>query len=168
MSQRMRDPETAQEAMAQAALHARRAMAEALRAGRALLDAASLAAFGGPARSADAEVSRNELRGAIAGLALRLDALADVIAEPGAGLDDLQPGLVDALMEALAAEIERWEQRSADDPDARAVLRAFLGLRELLWELGARPTGSRRDRSGPVRSRPSEASSRVRRVEVQS
>ena len=37
---------------------------------------------------------------------------------------------------ALAREIERWEKRSQRDPDARAVLRAFLGLRELLWELG--------------------------------
>lgn len=40
------------------------------------------------------------------------------------------------LAEALAREIERWEKRSQRDPDARAVLRAFLGLRELLWELG--------------------------------
>jgi hypothetical protein len=40
------------------------------------------------------------------------------------------------LEEALAREIERWEKRSQRDPDARAVLRAFLGLRELLWELG--------------------------------
>ncbi len=40
------------------------------------------------------------------------------------------------LEEALAREIERWEKRSQRDPDARAVLRAFLGLRELLFELG--------------------------------
>lgn len=42
------------------------------------------------------------------------------------------------LEEALAREITRWEERSKHDPDARAVLRAFLGLRELLWELGLR------------------------------
>ena len=44
--------------------------------------------------------------------------------------------LAKPLEEALAREIERWEERSKQDPDARAVLRAFLGLRELLWELG--------------------------------
>ena len=47
--------------------------------------------------------------------------------------------LVAALADALDAEIARWQARSTEDPDARAVLRAFLGLRELLWELGVRP-----------------------------
>lgn len=44
--------------------------------------------------------------------------------------------LAKPLEEALAREIERWEALSERDPDARAVLRAFLGLRELLFELG--------------------------------
>lgn len=42
------------------------------------------------------------------------------------------------LAAALEAEIKRWEERSQTDPDARPVLRTFLGLRELLWELGMR------------------------------
>jgi hypothetical protein len=53
------------------------------------------------------------------------------------------------LAEALELEIKRWELRSSTDADARVVLRAFLGLRELLWELGMRPgTSSTSDGAG--------------------
>ena len=81
--------------------------------------------------------------------------------------------ILDQQVGELEAEIERWEARAGDDPEARAVLRAFLGLRELLWEFGIRPSGSRtgsetgnsfRSRRGTARrSRPR----RVQRVEIE-
>ena len=46
--------------------------------------------------------------------------------------------LLRSIAEALDAEIARWETRAETDPEARAVWRAFLGLRELLWEFGVR------------------------------
>ncbi len=48
----------------------------------------------------------------------------------------LPSAMPEPLATALEAEIKRWESRSQTDPDARPVLRAFLGLRELLWEIG--------------------------------
>jgi len=44
------------------------------------------------------------------------------------------------ILDALEVEIQRWEARSTQEEEARSVLRAFLGLREFLWELGIRPT----------------------------
>jgi hypothetical protein len=141
-------PLTVQEALARARRHARASLAEAVAAARALLDAAALAATGVP--------SDEQRR--LSGLAATLDALAAQIAPDGAG--DGTP-LLAAVYEALDDEIERWEERSRDDADARPVLRAFLGLREILWELGVRPT-----QAGP----PSEPSrgARVQRVPVES
>ncbi len=49
----------------------------------------------------------------------------------------------------LDDEIGRWETRGRDDPEARAVLRAFLGVREILWEFGLRPSRAERRESGP-------------------
>jgi hypothetical protein len=46
--------------------------------------------------------------------------------------------LLDSISEALDTEIARWEERAGNDIEARAVLRAFIGLRELLWEFGVR------------------------------
>ena len=73
--------------------------------------------------------------------------------------------LLDALAEALDAEIARWEARARDDAEARAVLRAFLGVRELLWELGLR---RRERRTGAAAGRhaggPGPAKGRVRRA----
>ena len=51
-----------------------------------------------------------------------------------------------AILEALDTEITRWEKRAKDDPEARVVLRAFLGMREILWELST-PPGRQRPRS---------------------
>jgi len=100
------------------------------------------------------------------------------------------PALARALTEALDAEIERWERRSRTDSDARLVLRAFLGLRELTWEIGwtaresgpaspdapppARREGSRDRRGKPEgrRSRPDRGpppgTRRVQRFEIES
>lgn len=114
-----------QEALGRAGRHARNAASEGILAVRALLDAVSLLQGGVPA----------EANGALMQAAAWLERIAAGISG-GPGNDT---ELTQALAEALDGEIERWEQRAREDPDARAVLRAFLGLRELLWELGVRP-----------------------------
>ena len=115
------------EALKRARQHLHRATLDGLEAARALLDAA--------------------LRGS----GLDDDAAADSLANQGqrslanlvAGLREngtfvLPEALAEPLASALDAEIARWERRSQTDADARPVLRAFLGLRELLWEIGMR------------------------------
>ncbi len=121
--------EQATEASVEAALrrardHLRNAVAEAIEAGRALLDAASLATSGAQAADHPTFASADRwLHQASRGLAT--------------GTGETR-ALIDAIAEALDAEIERWEVRATQDAEARAVLRAFLGVRELLWELGVR------------------------------
>jgi len=115
-------PASALEALERARQHGRAAAAEALCALHALVDAASLATTGTPA-----EAHR--------GLALVARSLDDVASAFGEGEG---ASLLGAVADALDAEIDRWEERAAQDPDARAVLRAYLGVRELLWELGVR------------------------------
>lgn len=131
---------------------------------RALLDAASLGASGEPSQA-------HRLLGPLASL------LEDLSAQLDRGAGAAPASILDAITEALDVEIARWEQRAGDDPDARAVLRAFLGLRELLWEFGVgrRPAGegprdapdprgadSRSRRSPPPRRGP-----RIQRVPVE-
>jgi hypothetical protein len=120
-------PASAEEALASALAHGRAATAEALAAIQALLDAAALATSGEPS-------SRHRLLGPVARTLEELSANLDAQRADGSG------PLLASLAAALDAEIARWEQRAVDDGDARAVLRAFLGLRELLWEVGVRPT----------------------------
>jgi len=129
-------PERVDEALALAARHARNALAEAVLAGHALLDAASLAATGRPAGAPSSGEPASEVTGMLARLVQGLDELAERLR---ADDPDATRPLVDALLASLDAEITRWESEARSDPDARAVLRAFLGLRELLWELGLRP-----------------------------
>jgi hypothetical protein len=147
-------PESARAALARAGRHARAAAAEAILAARALLDAAALAQGGAPAEASPA----------LAQIALWLERLASGVSPDGASDADLTR----ALAEALDAEIARWEQRAREDADARAVLRAFLGVRELLWELGVRPPPSRSagETSAPPRP-PRSRGRRVQRVPVQ-
>ena len=123
---------------------------------RALLDAAALASAGTPS-----EASR-----VFGPLARLLDELA---AQLG-GDAPLPSSVLAAIAEALDVEIARWEQRAREDADARAVLRAFLGLREVLWEFGVRAGGKASDAdpkppaSGRTRARPRR---RVQRVRVE-
>jgi hypothetical protein len=119
-------PESAAEAVARARRHAHAAIAEALAAARALLDASSLALSGEASAS-------NALLGPIARILEELRAKFDASATTGEAA-----ALLRSIAEALDAEIARWETRAETDPEARAVLRAFLGLRELLWEFGVR------------------------------
>jgi hypothetical protein len=153
-------PRSVGEALARARDHARLAAAEGLAAFRALLDAAALAAAGAPSA---------ELAG-LAGLSERLTELDAALRDGTGGAN----ALVGALAAALDGEIARWEERSADDGEARAVLRAFLGLRELLWELGVRAPAQRsespraRGAGAPASDAPSGAGRRgVRRVPVE-
>ena len=145
----------ARQALARASRHARTAAREATLALRALLDAAALFSAGVPA----------ETHATLQSAAHWLDGLARGVAPEG-GSD---ASIAQALADALDAEIARWEARAAQDPDARAVLRAFLGVRELLWELGVR--ADTRSAAAP-RTRPSERSAapqrrRVERTRVQ-
>jgi len=151
-------PRSVEEALARAAGHARAALAETLSAVRALLDAASLAASGEPA----------EARRLLGPLSRTLESLAADL--DGAGRDG-SLAVLSAVAEALEAEIERWERRARDDADARAVLRAFLGLRELLWEFGVRRPAAagphRPGDPGPRPGAPRRARPRVQRVRVE-
>jgi hypothetical protein len=146
----------ARKALARAARHARTAASEAVLSLRALLDAAALVSSGVPA----------ETHAALRGAAHWLDAIARGVT-PEDGHDAT---LAQALADALDAEIGRWEKRAAQDPDARAVLRAFLGVRELLWELGirsdAQPPEARRTPRRPA-ERPAPQRRRVERTRVQ-
>jgi len=156
-----RETESIADALERARRHSQVALSEGVAAASALLDAASLSVSGGPA------VANRSL----SELARTLEQVSDVLAgKPGA----VMPGPVRPLLDALDAEIRRWESRSKGDPDARAVLRAFLGLREVLWEIGLRPDeespsppeqdeGRGRRRENPPPRRP-----RVQRVEVDS
>ncbi len=119
-------PEGASEALARAQRHAQAAIAEALAAVGALLDASSLALSGEAATS-------NALLGPIARILDGLRAEFDESTTTGE-----VAALLRSIADALDAEIARWEARAETDPEARAVLRAFLGLRELLWEFGIR------------------------------
>jgi hypothetical protein len=141
----------ARAALARAAAHARSALAEALLAARALADAASLATTG---RTAGGE-------GALGAFARALDELAATLA---GGADPAGSELLHAVLSALDGEIARWEARAHEDADARAVLRAYLGLREILWELGVRPAPSRR--ASRARAPRPRGGSRVQRVAV--
>jgi hypothetical protein len=157
-------PETVEEALSRARDHGRLAAAESVAAIQALLDAAALALSG---RAAEGD--------AILGpLSRSLDELRALIAPDDSGFG---ASVLDALFDALDAEIARWEERSREDPNARSVLRAFLGVREILWEISTRggeapppseergaQAGRKKRSTGPVRSR---RRSRVQRVRVE-
>ena len=134
-------PATAEEAIRRAREHGRQAIAEAAAALRCLLDAASLATTGVPSE-------------AQAGLRRAADwlARAESLARESGGARWMED-----VAAALDAEIARWEASSRDDPEARAVLRAFLGVREILWEVGLRPRAERSRRSArpPAAAEPS-------------
>lgn len=149
MSPRPDPPAASEEALARAREHARRAAAEAVAALRALLDAAALATTGTAVGES----------GMLGGTARGLDEIRALL-EPGG---PAPAALLEALAEALGAEIARWETKSASDPEARAVLRAFLGLRELLWEMGVRRSDGPPAAPPPPR-RPEPAPAKARRV----
>ena len=123
---RTADPKSVAEALDRARRHTRQALAESVAAARALLDAASIGLSGAPAST----------HRTLADLARALDQASAALAREDG---PFSPLAIQVVLDALDGEIERWEKRSQHDDDARAVLRAFLGLREILWELGLRP-----------------------------
>jgi hypothetical protein len=155
-------PSTAAEALAEARRHGQRAAAECALALRALLDAATLAARGEPASA-----------GRLAPLAEALERASGWLGEGG------EPGgasVLRALADGLDAEIARWEAKSREDPEARSVLRAFLAVREVVFEMSTR-FGAPRERE-PAEpeppadterrsARPRRARRRVERVAVE-
>jgi len=153
-------PQSTDEALARAREHGQAALAETLRALESLLDAAALASGG-------AAAAGHPVLGQVARV---LEGLA---AELAPGNRAASESLLAAVAAALDLEVSRWEKRAHEDPDARAVLRAFLGLRELLWEFGVRPGGggsgpdpaARRRRSPRPSRSPDEP--RVQRVRVE-
>jgi len=157
-------PESVEEALSRARKHGRAAAAESVAALQALLDATALALSG---RAAEQDTILGPLSSG-------LEELRTLIAP-----DDARFGssLLSALFDALDAEIARWEMRSREDPNARSVLRAFLGVREILWEISSRgqePAGPSKE-AGPKPGRTkrstgsgrSRRSTRVRRVRVE-
>ena len=124
----MAAPETVEDALRRASTHARGALSEATYAGRALLDVLSLVTTD--------QLARDNQQ--LATLARVLDDLAALLSTRGASEDLANVFPLRAFTDALDEEISRWEGRALHDPDARAVLRAFLGMREVLWELGVR------------------------------
>lgn len=150
-----RPPGSIDEALRRSARHARNAVAESLLAALALLDAVSIGLAGRPASG---EPAREDVAHPLARLSRRIESLAAMVRADEAGLPD---ALVRAILEALEVEIGRWEARARDDREARAVLRAFLGLREILWELGVRDGGGARKQQEdePTRATPDEEQS---------
>ena len=129
--------ERLEDARAEAGHHARVAAAEGLLVLRALLDVASLAGLG-----------------RAAGDVASLRSTAELLEQMAAGLrpeGDPARDLLRELGDALAVEIDRWEARGRDDPEARAVYRAFSGLRDVLGELGVVPDAPH-SRSAPRRA----------------
>lgn len=147
-------PETVGEALARARKHGRAATAEALATVRALIDAASLAASGRPSEA-------NRLLGPLAKL---LEGLGD---ELGHDAGEGSSQILDSIAAAIDDEIALWEERARDDTEARTVLRAFLGLREILWEFGVRRSGGPEDADSEATARRPSPPSRSRAVKSQ-
>lgn len=116
---------TPEEALAKAMQHARSAISETLQALGHLIDATALA-------STDQNSNAREW----------LDMAQRALGSLGSALDERPKSsdahAVDAVLDALDQEIQRWQTQAESSPEARAVLRAYLGLREILWEFGFR------------------------------
>lgn len=146
--QKSKTDDSVRQAIERATHHAGLALAEGVASTRALLDAASIGVTGESAQT----------RPHLAEFAKALDQISDALSGQASSISS---SALTALLEALETEISRWEVRSKTDDDARAVLRAFLGLREFFWELGVRPKAGEGDRPlakrDPQRPRESEA-----------
>ena len=139
-------------ALDRARRHGRNAARESAAALRAITEVAALAATGEP-------TSARRLRGQL------WRALEDLGGAVGRATD--RSGLLDGVVGAIDAEIARWEARSQREPEARAVLRTFFALREVLWELGVtRRSGGPSDATQqPASGDGSGATVRQRRIE---
>lgn len=150
------------EALNRARRHGRTAAVEGMAMLQALIEATALITGG---RSSEA----SRLLGPLAKL---LEGLGEELALGAAGRSS---EVLAAFAAAIDSEIAHWEKRAHDDTEARTVLRAFLGLREVLWEFGVKResagagTKAKKQRSPSRRPRANAAQSgpRVQRVPVQ-
>lgn len=147
------------QALRRARTHLRNSTLEGLEAARALLEVA-MHASGLTTASADSLTGR---------LQAQLEDLIAALRDNGSFR--LPRALAEPLTEAVDAEIRRWEERAKDDPDARLVLRAFLGMRELLWEVSTRGDGARAPVEPRPKTRPQKATrparNRVQRFDIE-
>lgn len=144
-------PDTVEEALARGLQHARNSASEALLAARALMDALSILL-------ADQPVERHaEPSSPIAQVAEAIERWARTLRGPSEAPGS--PGLPE-ILEAVEIEIARWQARARKDADARTVLRAFLGVREILWEFGEQPA----PRTRPERKKAPSRSPRAARA----
>ncbi len=116
---------TPEEALAKALQHARSAISEILQALGHLIDATALATTN---QDSNAREWLDMAQRALGSLGSALDERPKTT--------DVQA--IDAVLDALDQEIQRWQTQADESPEARAVLRAYLGLREILWEFGFR------------------------------
>jgi len=132
--------ETVEDALRRARAHGRLAAAESVAALSALIDAGALSA--GPLQE----------EGALATLRETLDRVRMWL-DPEGGRDAVS--VLESVSAALDEEVERWEEKSREDPDARAILRAFLAVREVIWEFSARsaPAANAPESARPARPR---------------
>jgi len=156
-------PKNVAEALNRARLHGRAAAAESFAAVRAMIDAAALTS-GGSASDA------SRLLGPIAKL---FESLGN---ELGGNAVDGSTRILESIASAVDDEIAVWEEQARTDTEARTVLRAFLGLREVMWEFGVRrasptPKNGTADKSRaggrPRPQAPRPTRPRVQRVPVQ-
>lgn len=120
-------PQSSAEALARAAHHGRAALAEALAALEALVDALALST--GTALDAGAT-------GALRESLQRVRAWAAPDAAHARALETAS--VLASVAQVLDAEIKHWEEKGRADADARMVLRALLTVREIIWELAQR------------------------------
>ena len=132
-------PQTVDEALARARTHGRRAASEAVAALQALIEAGALTQ--GPLAD----------EGQLATLRHALQR-AQVWLDPEGGRDPAE--VLAGITQVLDEEVLRWEARSREEPEARAILRAFLAVREVLWELSAREGGKPESDAAPAPSAP--------------
>ncbi len=132
-------PDTVEEALALSLQHARNSASEALMAARMLMDALSILLANEPV------VRHAQADSPIAKMAEAIERWAGSLRgpEPASPSSDLP-----AVLEALEIEIGRWEIRARQDANARTVLHAFLGMREIMWEFNP-PAGRNTLRSRP-------------------
>lgn len=127
------------EALGRARSHLLQAALAAFESARALAEALQIASG-----RADSKAGSEPEADAI------LNGLDELITALRSGrLFTLPPALARSVSDALAREIRRWEMRSRKDPDARLVLRTFLGLQELLWEIGITREGAHDEGPAP-------------------
>ena len=146
-------------ALERARAHLRKSMLEGLEGIRALLEAAVHASGG-------AMPTTDSLTGA---LQTQIEELISTLRHSASFA--MPRVVVEPLSEAVEAEIRRWEERAKNDPDARLVLRAFLGMRELIWEFsnhraGTRDQAGKETKHSPPKATP-KARDRVQRFDVE-